>query len=93
VRSCWAIAARDGPPPKARTSLHRLRMWPELPRHPWHTQRHEPAGAVMRPARRSTVRGACMPPERGRRRRPQALGRHESATDRRSRAERAAGKF
>ena len=27
-------------------------------------QRHAPAGAVVRPARRSTVRGACMPPER-----------------------------
>ena len=29
-------------------------------------QRHEPAGAVVRPARRSTVRGACVPLERGR---------------------------
>ena len=64
VRSCWAIAARDGPPPKARTSLHRLRMWPERAAPPPMAQRHAPAGAVVRPARRSTVRGACMPPER-----------------------------
>ena len=35
-RSDWAIAARDGPPQKARTSLPRLHMRLELRRHPWH---------------------------------------------------------
>ena len=72
VRSCWASSrSRRAIVPHAMALRQRRaractgcacgRAAP-----PPMAQRHEPAGAVMRPARRSTVRGACMPPERGR---------------------------
>ena len=92
VRSCWAIAARDGPPPKARTSLHRLRMWPELPRHPWHSGTRLLGPSCDQHDAPPSVEPVCH--RNGPPRRPRALGRHESATDRSSRARaRAAGMF